>query len=1008
MKNNYKISNKSMKKAISKFALFMFVILTANMTKAQTITNFPYMEDFESFTTCETSNQTFCDLTGGTNAWTNSRTDDIDWITHKGSTNSSLTGPSEDHSSGTVLGHYLYVETSQSDIGYPNKTALLESPLINLTTSSVVFQFWYHMYGREMGNMHFDVSIDSGITWDNDFVPSWTDNEDLWQKKSISLLAYKGKTVIVRLRYISGIGYESDAAIDDVLIYELLEDNAAIYAITSPVNPLCNNSDSVVIELINYGSDTLTSVIIDWTLNGLAQKALQWRGSLPFRAKETVYLGSVSYGNNDIIIANTRLPNGVIEQGAGRLNDSSSIIIKDGLSGTYSIGSSGDFSSFTSAIHLLDSVGVCGPIVFEVEDGFYREQIILSEVLGMNSDNTVTFQSKSRDASRVTLAFESTSIDSNFVVWMNGGDYYHFDHLTLLSTGQFLGKVVVINNEATHNSWTNNNIRMDSSIVDGLRRDSDVALVSSLQFNDSMNVFSGNAFKNGSYALFLCGESGMLESGTIISNNTITESRVAFIKLEYQSSPEVAGNTITKDYRFDTEGIVIEDSRGSLRINHNRINFKNSHGYGIALDGCIPSSKGRGYIYNNFISIKDTTSKVNNPEETFGIICEDCDGIVLTNNSINIASNNDYSACFYSNLNQTFGNNYVLNNIFSNSGPGCGFFIDRGSFISNHNNFYLPNGAIYKGDYSTSDNLAQWQDLSGMDLDSDTLNPRFFSFEDLHVCQDIGIDAGALPDTVVLTDIDGQMRDAIRPDIGADEFLALANIGFGSDTLYKCIGDSLTLGGFEPSDQDNIYLWISGDTTATFGTRSPGSYSLAIRTACGAKTISTQVVDFPETVADFTMFRSYLTAAPKNTSTGAIKSYLWDFGDGSTSSEQNPVHLYESTGTFIITLRATGPCGTDIHTDTMLSAYTGIGAINEFTSLEVYPNPTTGKVSINMGEIQQGVHVKISNALGQVLLNKAFGSSRMVQVSVDGKPGMYFLEITTADGKSGMVKVIKE
>lgn len=40
-----------------------------------------------------------------------------------------------------------------------------------------------------------------------------------------------------------------------------------------------------------------------------------------------------------------------------------------------------------------------------------------------------------------------------------------------------------------------------------------------------------------------------------------------------------------------------------------------------------------------------------------------------------------------------------------------------------------------------------------------------------------------------------------------------------------------------------------------------------------------------------------------NLSTGAI-SYKWDFGDGSTSNDENPNHTYQSSGTFIVTLTA--------------------------------------------------------------------------------------------------------
>ena len=40
-------------------------------------------------------------------------------------------------------------------------------------------------------------------------------------------------------------------------------------------------------------------------------------------------------------------------------------------------------------------------------------------------------------------------------------------------------------------------------------------------------------------------------------------------------------------------------------------------------------------------------------------------------------------------------------------------------------------------------------------------------------------------------------------------------------------------------------------------------------------------------------------------------SYYWDFGDGNTSTQSNPVHTYNSFGTFSVQLIAVGPLGTD-------------------------------------------------------------------------------------------------
>ena len=48
----------------------------------------------------------------------------------------------------------------------------------------------------------------------------------------------------------------------------------------------------------------------------------------------------------------------------------------------------------------------------------------------------------------------------------------------------------------------------------------------------------------------------------------------------------------------------------------------------------------------------------------------------------------------------------------------------------------------------------------------------------------------------------------------------------------------------------------------------------------------------------------------KDLSTGRITSWKWDFGDGTTSTEPNPVHHYDRTDNVVVILEVTGPDGT--------------------------------------------------------------------------------------------------
>ena len=123
------------------------------------------------------------------------------------------------------------------------------------------------------------------------------------------------------------------------------------------------------------------------------------------------------------------------------------------------------------------------------------------------------------------------------------------------------------------------------------------------------------------------------------------------------------------------------------------------------------------------------------------------------------------------------------------------------------------------------------------------------------------------------------------------------------------------------------WSWSFGDggsATAqhpTYRYETPGTYAVTLTaTGAGGSDGETKadyvVVDVPPPpVAEFsatpTTGEAPLDVAFTDLSTGEVDRWAWDFGDGTTSTLQNPTHQYEEVGTFSVSLTATGLGGPD-------------------------------------------------------------------------------------------------
>ncbi len=127
------------------------------------------------------------------------------------------------------------------------------------------------------------------------------------------------------------------------------------------------------------------------------------------------------------------------------------------------------------------------------------------------------------------------------------------------------------------------------------------------------------------------------------------------------------------------------------------------------------------------------------------------------------------------------------------------------------------------------------------------------------------------------------------------------------------------------------WFWNFGDgaistvQSPTHKYMTPGIYNVSLETG---NEMGVNIVTYPDIVTVFQCPASNITARIisgriplpvrfTSTSTGtAITSYKWNFGDGKTSTVQNPLHIYKKVGMYTVTLTVTGPLGTSTNSIT--------------------------------------------------------------------------------------------
>ncbi|MBR3939135.1 MAG: T9SS type A sorting domain-containing protein [Bacteroidales bacterium] len=529
----------------------------------------------------------------------------------------------------------------------------------------------------------------------------------------------------------------------------------------------------------NALAERLDTLLVSWELDGVLMGNVLYSGILTSGSVDTFTVATTSFTPGThcikVYVHNSRdiMP----------INDT----IEDCFlfcfpAGTQYIGQGQDYSTFNQAVTSLINAGICGPVVFEVSPGTYNEQVIIPEISGLDSVNTITFRSSTGNYDDVILTY-TPDAQSSYVLKFDNTHDISFENISVISTSTLAnpgssahGNVLVVENSnnlqfignrfvarrmmssTNANAITLSGIVSDIVISNNVIDSSYSGIVNKVveSTDNTVNItISNNLIKN----FYLKG----------IDFNKVVD--VDILKNRIESSSSANGKALT--------GIYLKEHYGAFDILQNVINLvdnRNGLKQGIYIGMSNSDAMNPSRLYNNMISIIGTGSAT---IKSTGLSIENSSYINVYFNTTRVQAGAKTPSSSGAEFKQT-NNIAVKNNLFSNFGNGYAYYVLSPDCVStsDFNNYYSNSTSsvdptivpklVYWG--QDIDSLANLIALSSKDMSSVDIKPYFRTTTDLHLSSGTTVGmAEYLTDVTV--DIDDAVRLPIpRPTIGAHEY----------------------------------------------------------------------------------------------------------------------------------------------------------------------------------------------------------------------------------------------
>lgn len=469
-----------------------------------------------------------------------------------------------------------------------------------------------------------------------------------------------------------------------------------------------------------------------------------------------------------------------------------SVTVKAGMHGTFTVGTGGDYATIQAAVDAVSS-GVDGPVVINIKNGEYNEQVVIPHIPGTSSTNTITLQSESGDYLDVKIYHDSYTypfgaehqVRQKGVITVAGCDWLTLKNLEVTTTDNAYPGVIQLKNESRHvtiegcylHASVSTNAQQSIAIIN-------MTAIDEANRNNDYITVKDNLIEGG-YISMRIGGTGYVrlpkEVGAVIEGNTIRNGGTKSIYVMDELGAKIRNNTVIIDADAETKiSVGIFDMQ--LRDEYDEPFEVTGNIFNVAPKTYAPvfnlrqveaSAAAPMLIANNVVNL----TSLNASYSSFKLAAAKIKNVNIAHNTFRMTGTNGGAAFWLSSkLDAGYGNINVVNNIIQNETNGLAVNLyndDNLGKINFQNNVVYTEGTdFFRAASATKGDFDFFVTKTGA-TGSVNKKVNFLSENVLEPSDDLDGDlltATAL--SYVTTDIAGKARPTENITIGAYEYSA--------------------------------------------------------------------------------------------------------------------------------------------------------------------------------------------------------------------------------------------